>query len=94
MKRISSWRRASTTQSRRFHGCSARFESFPFDTPADRGVFLAALFTAVLRPGLRTARVSPSMRRLREPVSPLLTDCVAIIGTGSAPSALPQPARR
>lgn len=65
------------------------FESFPFDAPADRGAFLAAMFTAVMRPGLRTAPGFAFDAPAQGTGKSLLTECVAIIGTGHAPGALP-----
>jgi hypothetical protein len=72
-----------------FSRLQARFETFPLETPADRGVLLAALFTAVMRPGLRTAPGFAFDAPAQGTGKSLLADCVAIVGTGSAPSALP-----
>jgi hypothetical protein len=67
----------------------ARFGTFPFDTPADRGVLMAAILTAVMRPGLRTAPGFAFDAPAQGTGKSLLADCIAIIGTGTAPSALP-----
>src|SRR5262249_28501253 len=74
---------------RAFDRLQVLFDTFPFATPADRGVFLAALFTAVMRPGLRTAPGFAFDAPAQGTGKSLLTDCVAIVGTGNAPSALP-----
>ncbi len=74
---------------RAFHRLLARFETFPFDTPNDLAVFLAALFTAVLRPGLRAAPGFAFDAPAQGTGKSLLSECVAIVGTGSAPSSLP-----
>jgi hypothetical protein len=82
--------RAGVVEARQaFERLQQLFDSFPFDTPADRGVFLAALFTAVLRPGLRTAPGFAFDAPAQGTGKSLLAECVAIVGTGSAPSALP-----
>ncbi len=65
------------------------FDTFPFESSSDRGVLLAAIFTAVMRPGLRTAPGFALDAPAQGSGKTLLSECIAIVGTGSAPSALP-----
>jgi hypothetical protein len=57
----------------------APFEEFPFETPKDKGVMLAALLTAAVRPGLRTAPAFAFDAPVQGSGKTLLAACVACL---------------
>lgn len=65
-------------------------KDFPFETPADRSVLLAAILTALVRPSLRAAPLfgisAPKMASGKS----LLGDIIAMIATGRVGQAMPQ----
>lgn len=65
-------------------------KDFPFATPADRSVILAAILTALVRPMLRAAPLfgisAPKMASGKS----LLADIIAMIATGRVGQAMPQ----
>lgn len=65
------------------------FGCFPFASPVDRGVMLAALLTACIRPTLETAPAVAFDAPERGSGKTLLAQCVAALATGEQPSALP-----
>jgi hypothetical protein len=58
------------------------FKTFPFVGPVDRGVFLAAILTAVVRPGLTLAPAFGLDAAEQGSGKTLLARCLGIIGTG------------
>ncbi len=58
------------------------FQEFPFRGPVDRGVFLAAILTAVTRPGLDLAPIFGIDAAEQGSGKTLLAICLAILGTG------------
>ncbi|MBN2427884.1 MAG: hypothetical protein JXK94_06090 [Deltaproteobacteria bacterium] len=67
------------------------FRYFPFASPVDQGVFLAALLTAVIRPVLETAPGFGIDASAPGTGKTLLAQCCAEIATGLPPSLVAQP---
>jgi hypothetical protein len=65
-------------------------KDFPFETPADQSVILAAILTALIRPSLRAAPLfgitAPKMASGKS----LLGDLIALVATGRVGQAMPQ----
>ena len=65
------------------------FERFPFVGPLDRAAHLAAILTAVVRPGLPTAPAFAYDAPAQGSGKTLLAQCVATIAAGEAPDVWP-----
>lgn len=65
------------------------FSRFPFVSSLDRAVFLSALLTAVVRPGLSTAPGFGFDAPIQSSGKTLLASCIAIIATGVEPGIIP-----
>ncbi|RWC07587.1 MAG: hypothetical protein EOS51_27265 [Mesorhizobium sp.] len=62
------------------------FRDFPFVTADDRGVFLAALLTAILRPSLPTAPAFGFDAPVQGSGKTLLASCIGVLATGEPPA--------
>ncbi|NBA96298.1 hypothetical protein [Pseudomonas sp. R5(2019)] len=65
------------------------FKEFPFATPTDQGVMLAAIFTAVMRPILPTAPAFGFDAPAAGSGKTLLTECLGLLAGVSAPAMMP-----
>jgi hypothetical protein len=65
------------------------FSEFPFAGPEDRGVMLAALITAAVRPALPTAPAIGFDAPVQGSGKTLLAKCLGVIATGEPPTMLP-----
>lgn len=64
------------------------FTEFPFCSPLDLGVFLAALLTAPIRPALPTAPATSLTAPVAGSGKSLLARCLAHLGTDTAPAVM------
>jgi hypothetical protein len=69
------------------------FESFPFETPLDKSVFIAAILTAVCRKSLPTAPGFIFEASTPGSGKSLLQDCLSVICSGVKPASIGLPER-